>query len=462
LATANPDGTNCVILNTATVSSDPAWSPTADSVAFAGALNGVSRIYVVNAEGGHSRPVTTGPGQASDPSWSPDGKRVVFADDQTGTPQIYVTNAAGGGDSVQLTSGNSANTQPAWSPDGKHIAFVSDRDGADHVYVMNSDGTDQRRLTNDDASDVDPAWSPNGSRIAFAGDRTGSGVFAIYAARTDGTRESQLTHDTTSDRDPSWSPDGLLIAYAGARGGRDAVVVTFAPGAPQRTVRLPAFSGEQPSWGRLPLPSRPVPGVSINVTPHGNVQVQPGGSTFAVSLNGAGRVPVSADAPTVLKPAPGASVRLSTRLSGGRSAVITISKGTVSVSQPAGRSTRIVLMGQATSACPTKSSAHPAYIPHSYVWHVHSRGSGHPKLVHGVITLGLHGTDLTVADKCRGPNGLQVKVRSGSVSILQAVHKPGSGGGGSGGGIRQKTLMLLQGGGKFRLKGKYSAATVRG
>jgi len=51
----------------------PAWSPDGESIAFA--YQG--RIWVVPAEGGTARQVTSGPGYHSQPSWSPDGGQLA-------------------------------------------------------------------------------------------------------------------------------------------------------------------------------------------------------------------------------------------------------------------------------------------------------------------------------------------------------------------------------------------------
>jgi Tol biopolymer transport system component len=454
LATANPDGTDCQVLSRVGGVAAPAWNSTSQTIAFTRMQDGLSAIYLINADGTDERPLGATSAQAYDPSWSPDGSRIAFTGDQTGTPQIYVADSSTGALLAQLTNGAPANSEPAWSPDGARIAFVSNRDGLDHVYVMQAGGADQRIVTSDSSNELDPTWSPDGSRLAFARGRLGQGSSQVYTVYANGTGESRVTDDPLSDRSPSWSPDGRLISFTQSNGGTTRVRLVAAPGDhAQPPSRLSGIRGQQGSWGRLSAPSVPIPGVSVIARPKGSVQVSPNGSTLAEPLNGAASVSVAPDAPSIFSPAPGASVQLTTRLSNGKSAVITISQGKVAVSQPRGAYTRIVLVGEAAQKCPVASHATVDRAGRRPHWHVRSHGNGHPTLVHGTVTLGLHGTVLSVMDNCRGPHGLRIKVISGSVSIGQTAPSH-----------RTKVLMVLAGSlhGRFHTKGRESAATVRG
>lgn len=150
-------------------------------------INGVYRVYVMNADGTDPVPLATG----STPSWSPDGQRIVFRGD-TG----LMTMKADGTDHIPIGDGG----DPAWSPDGKKIAFV----GNQGIMVMNPDGTGRTVVTAGQA----PAWSPDSKRIAYMSD------FDLYLIDVDGTMPVQLTSGDPFDSQPAWSPDGRHIAFS--------------------------------------------------------------------------------------------------------------------------------------------------------------------------------------------------------------------------------------------------------
>jgi hypothetical protein len=207
-----------------------------------------------------------------------------------------------------------------------------------------------------------------------------------------------------------------------------------------------------------------VPGLTIDASPNGNVDVQPDGSSLAEPLNGPASVSVRPGAPTIFRPGRGASVQLSTRLRGGRSAVLTITGGAVEVSQPGGQSTRIVLLGDATKACPRASGATAAYFLDSPRWRITSRGNAHPHAVHGKVNLYFRGTDVRVRDVCRAAHGLQkisIVVFKGVVDVNGVAQVPG---GSPTASPHGRVLMILhgRGSGRFRTHGHYASGTVLG
>lgn len=200
----------------------------------------------------------------------------------------------------------------------------------------------------------------------------------------------------------------------------------------------------------------------MNVTPKGDVEVLPGGSSMAEPLNGPASVPVTGDAPTIFRPSPGASVELTTRLPGGKSSVITLSQGAIAVSQPGGSWTKIDLLGNTAIKCTSVGQATAAYAPAGGAihWRTADRGSARPTLVHNHVRLGINGTVVEVTDECQAGHGLSklhIQVLSGMVSVSRASGQRGR--------PSSKVLMTLQasdGGGKFHTKGMYSSATVLG
>ena len=175
----------------------------------------LSQLYVVNPDGSGKRAVTTStpanPIRAFQPAWAPDGNRIAFGN-SVGTSAgggIWIINADGtSGARVPSTAQN--DTSPAWSPDGRQIAFVRFAARYNSLFVVNTDGSGLRQVTTG-ISVEDPEWSPDGSRFAFSGGPASD----LYVVNADGSGLRNLTStEFTNAGNPSWSPDGSRIAYA--------------------------------------------------------------------------------------------------------------------------------------------------------------------------------------------------------------------------------------------------------
>lgn len=161
--------------------------------------NGFYHLFVVPAEGGSARQITSGDwsvGTAFDGmivggshSWTPDGKSILFdgfarpdGDRNFRESHIYAVDVAGG-PVKQLTTVKGSWTAPKVSPDGRMVAFVGREllpvvwQTAD-LYVMNIDGSGQRDLTRAIDREMgafggaDAKWAPDGSGLFVSpGDR---------------------------------------------------------------------------------------------------------------------------------------------------------------------------------------------------------------------------------------------------------------------------------------------------
>ena len=172
-----------------------------------------TQLFTVNPDGsGVTRLTPVGGLLAREPAYSPDGRLIAF-DHAGGSPSGYGiwVMSNGGENPHQITRDPQTvanlDTYPFWSPNGNRIGFVRDRD----IYVMVADGSGTPvNLTSAFAnSAIDPEWSPRGDVIAFSdgGD--------IYVVRADASAAPvRIPTPVGNDRYPSWSPDGSLIAYA--------------------------------------------------------------------------------------------------------------------------------------------------------------------------------------------------------------------------------------------------------
>jgi dipeptidyl aminopeptidase/acylaminoacyl peptidase len=179
---------------------------------------GYRHVFLIPADGGTPRQMTTGDFNHSAPTFSPDGKWIAFSayrvPDSERTfrrSHIYATNVETG-DVKQLTQGPGTNGNPQWSPDGKRIAYLS-ADSTDHsafpdtkLWMMNADGSGARVVT--------PAFDRNISNVTWAND--GSGVY--FAVESEGSRNLYFAGATGQPRAVTTGTHVLGVGNIGHNG----------------------------------------------------------------------------------------------------------------------------------------------------------------------------------------------------------------------------------------------------
>jgi dipeptidyl aminopeptidase/acylaminoacyl peptidase len=159
--------------------------------------DGYRQLFVVPADGGTPRQVTSGNWDHGAPEWMPDGKTMVFealreedAEYQVRESEIYAVDVASG-DVRQLTTRNGPDGDPVVSPDGSLIAYVGVDSTDDtwidqRLYVMRADGSSPRVLTASlDRTPRGLRWAPDGGGVYFNIDSEGTRNLYFASLRGD-------------------------------------------------------------------------------------------------------------------------------------------------------------------------------------------------------------------------------------------------------------------------------------
>ncbi|HEY5087347.1 MAG TPA: DPP IV N-terminal domain-containing protein [Gemmatimonadaceae bacterium] len=161
---------------------NPSYSPDGKHIVFSGFAQGLTDLYVIDADGKNLRHLTQDRYSDLMPRWSPDGTRIAYATDRASTNladlnlgklQIAIYDLQNGTSQV-LPDQPGLNINPVWSPDGKSIAYVSDRNGTANIYLRDLATNVDSRVTNlqSGASAITAtspvmSWSPGTDRLAF-------------------------------------------------------------------------------------------------------------------------------------------------------------------------------------------------------------------------------------------------------------------------------------------------------
>ncbi len=197
-------GKRLVAANFKGSNSAPAWSPDGRTLAVTLTRDGLSQLYLIDADGsGSPRRITSSSGIDTEPTFSPDGRSIYFTSDRGGSPQIYRV-AASGGDPVRVTFGSTYNVSPRISPDGKLLAFASRRDGKFYIAIKDLGGNGQENLLSDGGREESPSFAPNGRWLMYATQSGGRDI--LMAASVDGRIKQRISSNLGDIREPTWGP----------------------------------------------------------------------------------------------------------------------------------------------------------------------------------------------------------------------------------------------------------------
>jgi TolB protein len=171
-------------------------SPDGQTIVFTSLRDGDLDIYTMRVDGTGLRRLTHTLGYDGGPFFSPDGKQIVYRAWHPQTAQdsadfvtllrqdlvrptrmeIWVMDADGG-HQRQVTSLGGASFAPYFHPDGRRIIFASNyrnpRSRNFDLYLVNLDGTGLEQVTTSAEFDAFPMFSPDGRQLVWASNRRG-------------------------------------------------------------------------------------------------------------------------------------------------------------------------------------------------------------------------------------------------------------------------------------------------
>ncbi|MCC6669785.1 MAG: PD40 domain-containing protein [Planctomycetes bacterium] len=197
-----------------------------------------SDLWLVSAQGGRARRLTSHSGLELFPKFSPDGKWIAFTGQIDGDEQVYVIPSEGG-EPRQLTFYPARGPLPdrwghdhqvhGWTPDARRVVFRSQRDGwtltGTRLFTVGLDGGLEEALPMPVSGAGD--LSPDGTKLAYSpltrDFRTwkryqGGWAQELYVYDLAANTQVQITNDPRNDRDPMWI--GERIYYLTDRTGK--------------------------------------------------------------------------------------------------------------------------------------------------------------------------------------------------------------------------------------------------
>lgn len=219
-----------------------------------------ANLWLVEADSGKQRPLTSGAYSDGAAVWSPAGDRIAWVSDRDGSAQIWLR-WMDSGQQAPVSRLSEAPSNLAWSPDGRWLAFTMrvaadttplaqlpakpegaqwadavkliDRmnyraDGAgylqpgyQHVFVMPADGGTPRQVTQGDFQyESTPVWSRDGRSLFVVANRRADAEYQpidtdLYRVEVASGETTALTTRRGPDGSPVLSPDGRKLAYLG-------------------------------------------------------------------------------------------------------------------------------------------------------------------------------------------------------------------------------------------------------
>jgi eukaryotic-like serine/threonine-protein kinase len=142
------------------------FSPDGKKIVFVSTRSGDYEIWTCESNGREVAQLTSlGGPPAGSPRWSPDGRWIAFDAPKVGKADIFVISADGGVPRL-LTSGTANNIRPSWSRDGRWIYFSSNRSGNWQIWKAPAQGGLAVQITK--SGGYEAFESPDGKLVYYS------------------------------------------------------------------------------------------------------------------------------------------------------------------------------------------------------------------------------------------------------------------------------------------------------
>ncbi len=206
------------------------WTPD-NRIVYVSDQTGDAEIWIMDADGGNAKPLTSDRIFKATPVVSPDGRHIVYTSSAYGG-QLVRIDINGSNRMVLNTSPEADN--PDISPDGKWVLFSAWIEGMHRIMRVPIEGGEAQRLT--DYFSIEPRYSRDGTRFAcFVANKESQVWNRLAIVPADGGEPInvfQAPSNTNIGRGPIWTPDDKGIT------------VVIAPGEKQNLWLQPVDGGE--------------------------------------------------------------------------------------------------------------------------------------------------------------------------------------------------------------------------
>ena len=211
----------------------PAWSPTANQIAFRRWEDGTDVVYRINIDRTDLTAMARVPidgrivpfSYLDPPLWSPDGKRIAVGLDhqhyESGHSRIRIHNTDGT-KFKEIPTQSQRVTEIAWAPDGSHLAYVlrgnpkPDPALDKQLHIVNLAEIEGENSVNSRQvlKHTSPAWSPRGNRIAYMEREDCMGLrWKVWVLDRETNRALPIARTTLSLTAVTWLPDGKHLCF---------------------------------------------------------------------------------------------------------------------------------------------------------------------------------------------------------------------------------------------------------